>query len=101
MEINKVLKTGGLVFIHSHQTFPLHDYPGDFLRFSEEGFKELFSENLGFEILTTDSQVPCRVVPSVEIPGWLNDHQATSILPSVRGKSPTLIRAHTVGENLE
>jgi SAM-dependent methyltransferase len=76
MEINKVLKTGGLVFIHSHQTFPLHDYPGDFFRFSEEGFKELFSKNLGFEVLATDSQVPCRVVPSVEIPGWLNDHQA-------------------------
>jgi 2-polyprenyl-3-methyl-5-hydroxy-6-metoxy-1,4-benzoquinol methylase/glycosyltransferase involved in cell wall biosynthesis len=76
LEINKILRTGGLVFIHSHQTFPLHDYPGDFFRFSEEAFKELFSKNLGFEVLTTGSQVPCRVVPVVEIPGWLNDHQA-------------------------
>ena len=76
LEINKILKTGGLVFIHSHQTFPLHDYPGDFFRFSEKGFKELFSENLGFEVLATGSQVPCRVVPSVEIPGWLKEHLA-------------------------
>jgi SAM-dependent methyltransferase len=36
LEINKILKMGGIVFVSTHQTVGLHDTQWDFLRFSED-----------------------------------------------------------------
>ena len=35
----KSLKPEGLLFIDTHQTFPLHGYPHDYFRFSTEALK--------------------------------------------------------------
>jgi SAM-dependent methyltransferase len=62
VEIAKILKPGGLVFIHTHQTFALHAHPHDYWRFSTEGLMALFSPALGLEILSCHYQYPCRIV---------------------------------------
>jgi hypothetical protein len=62
VEIAKVLKLGGLVFIHTHQTFALHAHPHDYWRFSMEGLRALFSPSLGFGTLSCHYQYPCRIV---------------------------------------
>jgi SAM-dependent methyltransferase len=62
LEIAKVLKDGGHVFIHTHQTFALHAHPHDYWRFSTEGLRALFSPDLGLEVLSCHYQYPCRIV---------------------------------------
>lgn len=50
-EILKVLTMGGILFIQTHQSFPLHAYPYDYCRFSADALKALFSKSMGFETL--------------------------------------------------
>ncbi|MBW4657538.1 MAG: class I SAM-dependent methyltransferase [Drouetiella hepatica Uher 2000/2452] len=53
IEINHVLKPGGWVMIATHQTFPLHEVPWDFWRFSDQSWHGLFNSQTGFKILET------------------------------------------------
>lgn len=50
LEMNRVLKLGGVVCIASHQTWPLHDEPWDYWRFSGTCWKAMFNEVTGFRI---------------------------------------------------
>ena len=51
VEIAKVMRLGGLIFVQSHQTWPLHDEPWVFFRFSREAWGALFNQASGFEIV--------------------------------------------------
>lgn len=62
IEINKVLKTNGIVMIFTHQTFPLHDQPWDFWRFSDTAWHGLFNKHTGFEIIETSLCDPVSIV---------------------------------------
>jgi hypothetical protein len=63
IELNKTLKVGGLVFIQSHPSWPLHDEPWDFFRFSKESWRGLFNGFTGFELVDTAYELPANVVP--------------------------------------
>lgn len=76
-EIAKILRVGGLAFIHTHQTFALHAHPHDYWRFSMEGLTALFPATLGFEVLSCHYQYPCRIVTpddplQAQNPSYLN-----------------------------
>lgn len=60
-ELMKVLKVGGVVFIQTHQTYPLHAYPYDYYRFSREGLAGLFGQSMGFRVIQTDYEFPARI----------------------------------------
>ncbi|MBW9276060.1 MAG: class I SAM-dependent methyltransferase [Candidatus Thiodiazotropha sp. (ex. Lucinisca nassula)] len=62
IEINKVLKTGGLFYISTHPVRPPHELPWDFWRFSQETFKTLLNEKTGFEILECEEGTPGRIL---------------------------------------
>jgi len=62
-EINKVLKEGGLLFIFTHHTFPLHAEPWDFWRFSKSAFSTLLNAQTGFEIIDSALGWPCLILP--------------------------------------
>lgn len=62
LEMNSVLKVGGLVMISTHQTWAIHDAPWDFWRFSDQAWRGLFNEFTGFEIVTTALGLPASVV---------------------------------------
>ncbi|MEW8069251.1 MAG: class I SAM-dependent methyltransferase [Candidatus Thiodiazotropha sp.] len=62
IEINKVLKTGGLFYISTHPVRPPHELPWDFWRFSRETFKTLLNEKTGFEILECEEGTPGRIL---------------------------------------
>ena len=63
IEINKVLKRGGIGMVHTHQTLGMHDLPWDFWRFSDTAWKALFNEGTGFEIVDVALDSPQYVVP--------------------------------------
>jgi hypothetical protein len=63
LEINKVLKPGGLVMVATHPTWPPHELPWDFWRFQENSFWALFNKATGFEIICTVTSTPARIFP--------------------------------------
>jgi 2-polyprenyl-3-methyl-5-hydroxy-6-metoxy-1,4-benzoquinol methylase len=64
LEINKVLKTGGIALIQTHQTVGMHDLPWDYYRYSDESWKGLFNAATGFEIMTTAMNDFVRIIPT-------------------------------------
>jgi hypothetical protein len=85
LEINHILRKNGLVFVGSHQAWPLHEEPCDFWRFSVHGWDALFNVATGFRILEGVYGWPGSVVPHTlhpyfvglwDQPAWL----ATGVL---------------------
>ncbi|UCG25319.1 MAG: class I SAM-dependent methyltransferase [Chloroflexota bacterium] len=76
-EVMKVLKVGGLLFIETHQTFPLHAFPYDYFRFSREALAGLFGNNMGFKVVATEYMFPAMVCSpetpdAFQYPAFLN-----------------------------
>jgi hypothetical protein len=69
-EIAKVLKPGGLLYIRTHQTFPLHAHPNDYFRFSAEALS-LLCDDAGLKIIKTAYEYPVSLVSFVEPKGSL------------------------------
>jgi hypothetical protein len=61
-EVMKALRIGGLLFIQTHQSFPIHSYPFDYFRFSREALAGLFGSKMGFQVNATDYEFPARVI---------------------------------------
>ena len=59
-ELLKTLTVGGLLFVQTHQSFPLHGYPSDYFRFSREALASLFGTTMGFEVVATGYDFPAR-----------------------------------------
>lgn len=68
VEMNKVLKIGGIAYIHTHQTLGLHDVPWDFFRFSDSSWDGLFNRKTGFEILGRRMDAPQFILPLIFTP---------------------------------
>ncbi len=68
MEMNAVLKPGGLAFLFTHQTIGMHDQPWDFWRFSDTAWEGLFNRNTGFEILGRTLDDPQYITPHLWSP---------------------------------
>jgi hypothetical protein len=64
LELNKVLHGGALVLTQSHQTFPLHDAPWDFWRFSQDSWHGLYNRHTGFEIVKVAQAEPAFLSPA-------------------------------------
>ena len=63
LEMNRILDIGGLVHIQTHQTWPVHEAPCDYWRFSAFSWECLFNAATGFEVLETVQGEPARVHP--------------------------------------
>ncbi|MDD3179130.1 MAG: methyltransferase domain-containing protein [Opitutaceae bacterium] len=68
IELNRVLAPGGLVLVNTHQTWPLHEEPWDFWRFSAYSWQCLFNPMTGFELVETAHGEPARVHPLWDTP---------------------------------
>jgi SAM-dependent methyltransferase len=58
VEIAKLLKVGGLVFVETHFSFSSHERPWHFFQFSDMALKVLFPEALGFECVEAGMSNP-------------------------------------------
>ena len=78
-EMAKVIRPGGLAWIESHQTFPIHGYPSDYFRFSDEAMKELFAADVGWNVIGTEYYRPAQILPLAPVDGnW--SYQAPAYL---------------------
>jgi hypothetical protein len=64
LELNKVMKVGGLAMINTHQSWPSHEEPWDYFRFSNDSWDALFNAATGFEIVGRGAGIPCAMGPS-------------------------------------
>lgn len=80
LELNQVLVPGGLVYTSTHQTWPMHEEPWDFWRFSRHSWQTLFNPATGFEVVEAVCGEParihaCRTSPATrglpDSPAWL------------------------------
>jgi SAM-dependent methyltransferase len=62
-EMNRTLKPGGIVFHCTVQAWPVHEYPNDFWRFSDQGLKVLFGPTFGFEVIGASMTSPVLMYP--------------------------------------
>ena len=88
-EITKVLKIGGVLFIQTHQTFPIHAYPYDYFRYTREALAALFGTRMGFEVVATGYDFPARIKSKREpgirkVAAYLN----TTLFGRKTGKTP-------------
>ena len=65
----RVLTPGGVLFIDTHQSFPLHGYPDDYFRFSTQALSVL-AEDAGLEVVAVEHLFPCTITPQVRVPVW-------------------------------
>jgi hypothetical protein len=66
-ELSRVMAPGGLVCIQTHQTWPVHDAPWDFWRFSKDSWPALFNAATGFEVLETAYFEPVNIASVYEM----------------------------------
>ena len=58
IEIAKLLKVGGIIFIETHFSYSSHERPWHFFQFSDMALRILFSEALGFECIEAGMSNP-------------------------------------------
>jgi len=63
LELNRVLMPGALGLFVTHQSWPLHDEPYDYFRFSDRAWHGLLNPATGFEIVSARMGEPGFVVP--------------------------------------
>lgn len=80
LEINAVLAEGGLLFVATHHTWPPHELPWDFWRYSPAAFQALLNRQTGFEIMRAERGLPALIVPMVRDEGLGDLHRNPSAL---------------------
>lgn len=58
IEISKLLKVGGIVFVETHFSFSTHERPWHFFHFSDMALRALFPKALGFECIEAGMSNP-------------------------------------------
>lgn len=68
LELNKVMKPGGYVFLSTTPAWPAHELPWDFWRFLEGAFHGLLNKHTGFEIIKVVEGLPGKMYAMVDDP---------------------------------
>lgn len=65
----RVLKPGGIGYVCTHQTFPLHGYPHDYFRFSREALSLIFTD-AGLSVVSAGYTYRCHIEPPRAVTRW-------------------------------
>ena len=65
LEVNRVMSDRGLLFAATHHTWPPHELPWDYWRYSRGAFQALLNRHTGFEIVRVEEGLPSLIVPMV------------------------------------
>lgn len=78
LEINKILRPGGLIYLDAPQTIGLHEMPWDFFRFSDRAWESLLNKATGFEVIKTQMTYPAHIIPMFHRGGMFSNYEATA-----------------------
>ncbi len=67
LEINSIMKVGGLLWIWTHPNWPQHELPWDYWRFQKNSFYGLLNEYTGFEIKQVEESYPASIQPKSDL----------------------------------
>jgi hypothetical protein len=87
LEINAILADGGILFIATHQTWPPHELPWDYWRYSPAAFQALLNAHTGFEIIRAECGLPALIVPMVRDVGMRDVHRNPACLGGERARA--------------
>jgi hypothetical protein len=87
LEMVKSLEVGGIMFHNTPFSWPLHELPWDFWRFSAEAYRVLFPKALGIRIEHVSYAQPMHLYFDIEIPG-----QARFPISQSYGHAAVLVR---------
>ncbi|MBD9510524.1 methyltransferase domain-containing protein [Ensifer sp. ENS10] len=65
-EVSRVLAPGGLFFVVTHQTYPIHGHPNDFFRFSKEALRLIF-EDADLVVDLAEYSERCLIIPPAHV----------------------------------
>lgn len=65
----QMLLPGGVLYIQTHQTFPLHGYPNDHFRFSTDALETLCRDS-GLDPVFSGYDGPCTITPGGDATRW-------------------------------
>ncbi len=91
-EIARILAPGGVCYISTHQTFPLHGYPKDFFRFSTDALSLIFSD-AGLEVLSvgyahrTKIIIPPQLLAESHLDAWNKEFPSYALVTVTARKS--------------
>jgi SAM-dependent methyltransferase len=68
-QVAAVLRPGGFAYIETHHTFPVHGYPNDYTRWTDNGLRELF-EAAGMVVAEAAYSYPATIIPPREVGRW-------------------------------
>lgn len=69
VEMVKSLNVGGIMFHHVPFSFPMHELPWDFWRFTPEAYKVLFPSRFGVNVEQIGCEFPLRLSFDESVPG--------------------------------
>ncbi|HEV8083678.1 MAG TPA: methyltransferase domain-containing protein [Chitinophagaceae bacterium] len=79
VEIAKLLKIGGIIFVETHFSYSSHERPWNFFQFSDMSLKVLFSAALGFECIEAGMSNPMIGRFSSLADGYLKNRPITGL----------------------
>lgn len=97
LEIQKMLKVGGFVFIETHFSFSSHERPWHFFQFSDMGLRALFNDSMGFDLIDGGMSNPISGYFSHDADGYLR----YSPVPELYCHSEILCRKRSEIEGFE
>lgn len=92
-EIARILAPGGVCYIATHQTFPLHGHPKDFFRFSTDALALIFAD-AGLDILAvgyayrTEIVLPPALLPKSQRRAWNKEFPSYALVALTAKKPP-------------
>ncbi len=92
-EINRALKMGGETVHVTHQSWPVHETPNDFFRFSDQALRSLFGPATGFKVVECGMAHPVSIMPPPHL-----RHADWLMMPFGVGYGQSFIRARKVAE---
>jgi hypothetical protein len=91
IELNKIMNIGGVGIFTTPQTWPMHDEPWDFFRFSKHSFRGFINKFTGFRITDSGMGEPCFIVAE-------RLHAATNFAPIPTGYLTSVVFFEKIGD---